>query len=125
MQNQKLLQKDQISSLELESLLKARGNNECDFILVDVREIYEYEEEHIEGVDLLRPTSRFQDWAKELIDLSKDNTIILTCRTGNRTGQVQRILKGNGAKSIIDHQGGIMGWHNDVIYNDSVTKELL
>ncbi len=125
MKSQKLLQKSQINSLELEELLKAREAKECDFILVDVREIYEYEDEHIVGVDLLRPTSHFQDWAKELIDLSNEKYLILTCRTGNRTGQVCHILKSNGAKNIIDHQGGIMQWYGATSTNDSVTKELL
>ncbi len=105
------LESSAINSRQLEALLKAREAGECDFVLVDVREAFEYEEAHIPGVDLLRPTSRFQEWAGEIIELSAHKPVILTCRTGNRTAQVQRILTGHGAKQLIDHLNGIMSWH--------------
>ncbi len=113
------LETDAVDSARLEALLKARSAGECDFMLVDVREPFEYEAAHLPGVDLLRPTSRFQAWAQELIDLSRQRPVILTCRTGNRTGQVQQILKANGAGQLIDHRGGIMQWRGEIVRNDS------
>lgn len=103
-----------VNSGQLEALLEARKGGACDFLLVDVREPYEYQEAHIPGVDLLRPTSRFQEWAGELIELSRQKPVILTCRTANRTGQVQQILMQHGAGKLIDHRGGIMSWHGPV-----------
>ncbi|WP_292656755.1 rhodanese-like domain-containing protein [Nitratifractor sp.] len=113
------LEVDAVDSPRLEALLQAREAGACDFVLVDVRELFEYEAAHLPGVDLLRPTSRFQAWAQELIDLSRQQPVILTCRTGNRTGQVQQILQANGAEQLIDHRGGIMQWHGEIIRNDS------
>ena len=110
----KLLEGERVSSAELEKLLEARKAGECDFILIDVREPYEYEAEHIPGVDLLRPTSRFREWAQELAEMSRQKPVVLTCRTANRTGQVQQLLKRMGAGQVIDHSGGIMAWHGVV-----------
>jgi len=118
------LETDAVDSARLEALLQARSAGECDFMLVDVREPFEYEEAHLPGVDLLRPTSRFQAWAQELIDLSRQRPVILTCRTGNRTGQVQQILKANGAGRLIDHRGGIVRWRGEIVRGDS-TKGVL
>ena len=113
------LETEAVDSARLEALLKDRSAGECDFVLVDVREPFEYEEAHLPGVDLLRPTSRFQAWAQELIELSRQRPVILTCRTGNRTGQVQQILNANGAGRLIDHRGGIMQWRGEIVRNDS------
>ncbi len=113
------LETDAVDSARLEALLKARSAGECDFVLVDVREPFEYEAGHLPGVDLLRPTSRFREWAKELIDLSRQRPVILTCRTGNRTGQVQQILQAKGAGRLIDHRGGIVQWRGEIVRNDS------
>lgn len=109
-----LLEKEWVDSHELESLLEARKSGECTFLLVDVREPYEYEEMHIVGVDLLRPTSRFREWAQELADLSRETPLVLTCRTANRTGQVQQLLKRMGGERVVDHRSGIMTWHGEV-----------
>lgn len=115
MQSKMLLQNDALSSAELETLLEARKKGEVEFVLVDVREPFEYDEGHLPGVDLLRPTSTFGDWAAELIEMSRQKPVILTCRTGNRTGQVQRVLLQNGAERLIDHRGGIMAWHGEIV----------
>jgi len=114
MEYAKLLEGERIGSAELEKLLEARKAGECDFILVDVREPYEYEAEHISGVDLLRPTSRFREWAQELAELSHQKPVVLTCRTANRTGQVHQLLKRMGAGQVVDHLGGIMDWRGAV-----------
>jgi len=109
-----LLRKERINSEELERLLEARAKGECDFLLVDVREPYEYEAGHIVGVDLLRPTSLYRNWVQELTERSREIPLILTCRTANRTGQVQQLLKRMGAERVVDHAGGILAWHGEV-----------
>ncbi|WP_456434082.1 rhodanese-like domain-containing protein [Nitratifractor sp.] len=109
-----LLSKDSVDSAELEVLLKAREAGECDFLLVDVREPFEYEAGHIPGVDLLRPTSTFQHWARELAEGMKDRTLVITCRTANRSYQVQQILRRMGHPRVIDHAGGIVSWRGPI-----------
>jgi rhodanese-related sulfurtransferase len=110
-----LLNKSYIQSEELETLLKEREAGTADFILVDVREQYEYNSGHIKGVDLLKPTSTFQSWAEEFLNENKDKTVIFTCRTDNRSGQVQQVFQQNGMKNVINHAGGIVTYSGDVV----------
>ena len=110
---QKLLEQTDINSQELNTLLEAREKGEIDFLLVDVREQYEYDSSHIKGVDLLKPTSSFQTWAEELFNESEDKTIIFTCRTGSRSGQVQNVFRSNGHNQAINHYGGIVTYSGE------------
>ena len=109
-----LLQKTAVSSEELEELLRERAEGKADFLLVDVREEMEYQMGHIKGVDLLKPTSTFQSWAQQLLDETKDKTVIFTCRTDNRSGQVQMIFKQNGHSRVINHAGGIVSYRGEI-----------
>lgn len=111
---QELLEKNHVSSAELETLLKAREEGKVDFLLVDVREEMEYNMGHIKGVDLLKPTSMFQQWAQELFDLYKDKTIIFTCRTDSRSGQVQHVFAQNGHSRTLNHIGGIVSYRGEI-----------
>ncbi len=108
------LQQQQVNSAELQELLKAREEGRADFILVDVREPYEYEMGHIKGVDMLKPTSTFQQWAQDLFDETKDKKVIFTCRTGSRSAQVTHIFAQNGHEGAINHYGGIVTYGGEI-----------
>jgi rhodanese-related sulfurtransferase len=109
-----LLNKSYIQSEELETLLKEREAGTADFILVDVREQYEYDSGHIKGVDFLKPTSTFQSWAEDFLNENRDKTIVFTCRTDNRSGQVQQVFKQNGMDRVINHAGGIVTYRGEI-----------
>jgi len=109
-----LLKKSYIHSEELESLLKEREAGNVDFILVDVREQGEYDMGHIKGIDMLKPTSTFQSWAESFLKENIDKTVIFTCRTDNRSGQVQHVFQQNGMKSVINHAGGIVSYRGEI-----------
>lgn len=100
--------KGYIDSEELYILLQQREAGKADFLLVDVREDMEYDMGHIRGVDMLKPTTVFQQWAQKLMNETKDKTVIFTCRTGNRSGQVQNAFKQHGHKGVLNHFGGIV-----------------
>lgn len=109
-----LLDKSTVSSEDLEQLLRERAEGKTDFVLVDVREDMEYKMGHVKGVDLLKPTSAFQSWAEELLEETKEKIVILTCRTDNRSGQVQEIFKQNGHPRVINHAGGIVSYRGEI-----------
>jgi len=112
---QTLLEKDDINSEELHTLLKARDEGKVDFLLVDVREDMEFNMGHIKGADMLKPTTAFQQWAQELFDETKDKTtVVFTCRTGSRSGQVQNVFKQNGHTRVLNHFGGIVTYRGDI-----------
>jgi len=111
---QELLEKDDINSDELQILLEARDEGKVDFLLVDVREDMEYEMGHIKGVDMLKPTSSFQQWAQELFNETQDKKVIFTCRTGSRSGQVQHVFKQHGHRGALNHFGGIVTYYGEI-----------
>lgn len=77
-----------------------------DVFLLDVREPWEYEEAHIPGVTLL-PMGDVPD---NLDQVPTDKQVIVTCRSGNRSGQVAQFLKENGFDNISNMSGGILDW---------------
>ena len=77
-----------------------------DVYVLDVREQIEYDEKHIPGVTLL-PMSEIQS---RLDEVPKDKEVIITCRTGNRSGQVTQFLAQNGYDNVHNMQGGIVAW---------------
>jgi rhodanese-related sulfurtransferase len=111
---QRLLTKEKIDSQELETLLEARKEGKVDFLLIDVREEHEYDAGHLEGVDMLKPTSLFSQWGQVLFTEAKEQTIIFTCRTGSRSGQVQDVFRDNGHTGVINHTGGIVSYNGKI-----------
>lgn len=108
-----MLNQSTVSSRELELLLEQREEGIIDFLLVDVRELMEYDAGHITGVNILKPTSLFQSWNREFLDEHKDKVVIFTCRSGARSGQVQDVFKQNGMEKVINHEGGIIGYSGE------------
>ena len=93
---------------------------DTDFILVDVRTIEEYESGHIQNaVNFDFYSESFQ---KEILSFDKNSSIILYCRTQNRSTKTANYLKENGYKEITVIAGGITTWvknGNDLVYNFS------
>ena len=86
-----LVNKSELDSDEMISLLEARELKMVDFKLVDVREHMEWQMAHIKGADALVPTSSFfQTWDEQ--GYSKDDNIILYCHVGSRSAHVAKIL---------------------------------
>ena len=111
----RLSEKRVVDSVELEELLKERAAGKIDFLLVDVRENMEYKRVHIKGVDILKPTSLFYEWAPELMEGSKEQMIIFTCRTDHRSGQIQSAFRANGYENSINHIGGIVSYSGELV----------
>ena len=111
---QEIMTKSEVSSSELNELIKAKEEKRVEFLLVDVREQMEYDAGHIKGVDLLKPTSMFQSWAQDLFEDTKDKKVVFTCRTGSRSAQVTQIFAQNGHKGAINHRGGIVTYSGEI-----------
>ncbi|MCB0185777.1 MAG: rhodanese-like domain-containing protein [Caldilineaceae bacterium] len=78
----------------------------ADVYVIDVREQWEYDEAHIPGVNLI-PMNTIPS---RLSEIPTDKTVVLTCRSGNRSGQVFQYLKQQGFTNIHNMQGGIVAW---------------
>ncbi len=108
-----LVHKEELSDKELQELLKARDEGIVDFFLIDVREVSEFEELHIVKTDKLLPKSKFNEWFPDLKSKKEENLIIY-CRSGNRSYQVQQVLLKYGFKSVSNLTDGIIDYTGDV-----------
>ena len=93
---------------------------DTDYILVDVRTAEEYESGHIQNaVNFDFYSESFQN---DILSLDKSASIVLYCRTQNRSTKTANYLKENGYKEISVIAGGITSWvknGNDLVYNSS------
>jgi len=85
---------------------KALIEGKPDMVILDVRTPSEFDDGHIEGainipVDYL---------AERLDELSKDDELLVYCRTGNRSARAVEILDDNGFTKIFHMDAGITGW---------------
>ena len=80
--------------------------NRDDVVLIDVREQSEYDEAHIPGVTLI-PLGQVP---QRLAEIPTDKTVIMTCRSGNRSGQATDFLRENGCDNVHNMSGGIGAW---------------
>ena len=89
-----------------------------DYILVDLRTAEEYESGHIQ--DAVNFDFYSESFQKEILSFDKNSSIILYCRTQNRSIKTANYLKENGYKEITVLAGGITTWvknGNDLVYN--------
>jgi phage shock protein E len=70
-------------------------------IIIDVREPYEYEEDHVEGA-LNIPLAELLAGAKRLDGIAKDTELILYCRSGSRSNVGIQILKNLGYTNLVN-----------------------
>ena len=93
---------------------------DTDYILVDVRTAEEYESGHIQ--DAVNFDFYSESFQNDILTLDKSSSIILYCRTQNRSTKTANYLKENGYKQITVIVGGITSWvknGNDLVYNFS------
>jgi len=74
--------------------------------LLDVREPDEYAAGHIPGITLIP----MNDVPSRLSEIPKDKQVIVTCRTGNRSGQITDYLREQGFTNVHNMDGGIVAW---------------
>ena len=89
-----------------------------DYTLVDVRTTEEYESGHIQNA--INFDFYSESFEKEILLLNKSSSIILYCRTQNRSTKTANFLKENGYMDITIIEGGINSWvknGNDLVYS--------
>ena len=93
----------QISQEEAKEMMDTQ-----DVIILDVREQDEYDSGHIPGAVLLPVGSIDEDTAAEVIP-EKDSTVLVYCRSGNRSKTASSALAELGYTNIYEF-GGINTW---------------
>jgi rhodanese-related sulfurtransferase len=97
-----------LSGVEQADTLKATRLFNDDALVLDVREDKEYAAGHIPKARHI-PLGQLAGRMKEL-DKFKDKPILVTCRSGNRSGHACRVLKKAGFETVYNQAGGIVAW---------------
>ncbi len=97
---------------ELQKKLLAKD----DFLLLDVREPYEYDIARIPGSKLIP----LGELPSRMSELDSAQEIALQCKTGRRSTQALRLLQEAGFSKLVNVAGGIEAWANEV--DSSVPK---
>jgi adenylyltransferase/sulfurtransferase len=95
-----------VSVRELKQKMDARET----FMLVDVREPYEYEIARIEGSRLI-PLGELET---HVSDLPRTGKLVLQCHSGGRSEQATRLLQQAGFENVYNLEGGIDAWSIEI-----------
>ncbi|MCF8566257.1 rhodanese-like domain-containing protein [Alicyclobacillus tolerans] len=77
-----------------------------DVQIVDVREVNEYREGHIEGSTLI-PLGILPHRTDAI---AKDKPVVVVCRSGNRSKEACEMLRQRGF-NVMSLRGGLSSWH--------------
>jgi len=99
----------QMTVQELKRRLDKKETNNDGFLLLDVREPYEYQIAQIGG--LLIPQN---DLPNRLGELDKSREIVIHCRSGVRSQRAAELLKQNGFQKVSNLAGGILAWSDEI-----------
>lgn len=92
-------------NVSVNDLAKAVSAEE-DYIILDVREQWEYDAGHVPGVTLI-PLGQLEARASELPD---DKTLYVICHSGVRSLRASDMLLKAGKKDIRNVEGGTVAW---------------
>ncbi len=90
--------------------LKQKIERHDKFVLVDVREPFEYDIARIQGSKLIP----LGELPARLSELDSADDIVLQCKGGSRSAKALRILQEAGFRKLNNLEGGITAWSNDV-----------
>lgn len=95
---------DTVNSAELKAMID-RGNT----TLLDSRQEEEFDVSHLQNATWVG----YEDFDLERVkDISKDDTIVVYCSIGKRSGDVAEKLTRAGYKNVFNLYGGIFDWTN-------------
>ncbi|MBV9299105.1 MAG: molybdopterin-synthase adenylyltransferase MoeB [Verrucomicrobia bacterium] len=90
--------------------LKTKIDRKDKFVLVDVREQFEYDISRIPGSRLIP----LGELPARLSELDSADEIVLHCKVGGRSAKALRILQEAGFRKLNNLQGGITAWSDEV-----------
>ena len=97
----------EFSAKELHAYLEANAEQP---LLLDVRELWEFDKARIEG-SILVPMRSVPD---RIPELDPDRETVVICHHGIRSRMVGRYLESQGFTNIINLSGGVASWAADV-----------
>ncbi|MGL5808514.1 MAG: ThiF family adenylyltransferase, partial [Nocardioides sp.] len=104
-----------ISVIELDHMIKEKGNGQRDFVLIDVREPNEFEINRIPGAVLI-PKGEFLNGnaLARIPSVDSGTQVVLHCKSGVRSAECLAVLKGAGYDDAVHVGGGVVAWVNQI-----------
>lgn len=99
------------TSYQTKSLESLQDLLHAGYILIDVREVAEFEEGHIEGATNI-PLSNIEQG--DYGTLSKNEKYVIICRSGNRSTTASDILAKEGF-TVVNLSEGMSSWSGEVV----------
>ena len=90
--------------------LKARFDRNDRFVLLDVREPFEWEIAKIPGAILIP----LGDLPARLGELNASDDIVVQCKSGGRSSNAVQFLQDNGFSKVCNLAGGIHAWSDRI-----------
>jgi len=109
-EEEKSLEENEISVRQMKKMI----DDHEDFILVDVREEYEWDICKIKGAKLIPLSQIIKGNIGDLETIERDRKIVLHCHTGARSAETLNILRSKGFKNLKNLVGGIDAWSNEI-----------
>ena len=97
-----------MKEISVEELKGMMDNNET-FQLIGVREPFEYEVSHLNGVNI--PLAGILIESEKIV---KDQPVIIHCRSGKRSAQAILMLEQQGYTNLANLKGGILAWKAEI-----------
>jgi molybdopterin/thiamine biosynthesis adenylyltransferase/rhodanese-related sulfurtransferase len=96
----------------LRRMLEAREAGRADFVLVDVRELYEREIVTIPGAVSIPVRAFLSEEALDL--LPPGRRVVLHCKSGGRSAQALALLHAAGRTDAVHVSGGVLAWVREI-----------
>ncbi|MCK5889653.1 MAG: rhodanese-like domain-containing protein [Methylococcales bacterium] len=105
----------------LSPMLVVAKMNSADTIVVDVRDLHEYIQGHIEDSRNL-PLSKFSERIESLEEF-KNQAIIVVCQTGTRSISACKTLTKANFNNVFNMVGGMQSWEDNKLPVHSTSKD--
>lgn len=101
-----------VSHIDAQKLKQIIDSPDHDAIIIDVREVEEYESGHIPGIPLI-PMGDIPD----VIDqFDRNREYIFVCRSGRRSLEVAKFLQHNDFEKVHNFLGGMLKWDGEIVF---------
>jgi len=109
-EEEKSLDENEISVRQMKKMI----DDHEDFVLIDVREEYEWDICKIKGAKLIPLSQIMNGNIGDIESIERDRKIVLHCHTGARSAEALQIFKNKGFKNLKNLVGGIDAWSNEI-----------
>ena len=98
------------TNIDNDELREMMADKEANYYFIDVRTRVEYDEEHIEGFNLLIDQYILEDDQTILDELDTSRPVVIMCNSGNRSVDASNIFLDYGFAEVYNLEDGIQGW---------------